>query len=174
MKKIFLPLLFTFSMNAMANNALIKFRHDNPDMVFQMRFNEDNRNFVIDQARQAIKVTQGIDIFDNTIEYPEFPSVTTDITLEDYLDKHMARLVRDSINFKLKQITTTVDIYKLSYKVGQPVFTFKSQSTTEDSIDLTLAFTFRSHLMAQVSPVHGFTDTPHQPPVNAESLGLAQ
>ena len=144
MKKIFLPLLFTFSMNAMANNALIKFRHDNPDMVFQMRFNEDNRNFVIDQARQAIKVTQGIDIFDNTIEYPEFPSVTTDITLEDYLDKHMARLVRDSINFKLKQITTTVDIYKLSYKVGQPVFTFKSQSTSEDSIDLTLAFTFRN------------------------------
>jgi hypothetical protein len=144
MKKIFLPLLFTFSLNSMADNAVIKFRHDNPDMVFQMRFNEDNRNFVIDQARQAIKVTQGIDIFDHTIEYPEFPSVTTDITLEDYLDKHMARLVRDSINFKLKQIITTVDIYKLSYKVGQPVFTLKSQSTSEDSIDLTLAFSFRN------------------------------
>ena len=117
MKKIIIPLLFTFSLSSLANDALIKFRHDNPDMVFQMRFNEDNRNFVIDQTRQAIKVTQGIDIFDNTIEYPEFPSVTTEIKLEDYLDKNMARLVRDSINFKLKQITTTVDIYKLCRKV---------------------------------------------------------
>ena len=144
MKKIIIPLLFTFSLSSVANDALIKFRHDNPDMVFQMRFNEDNRNFVIDQARQAIKLTQGIDIFDNTIEYPEFPSVTTEIKLQDYLDKNMARLVRDSINFKLKQITTTVDIYKLSYKVGQPVFTFKSQTTNEDSIDLTLSFSFRN------------------------------
>ena len=83
MKKIIIPLLFTFSLSSLANDALIKFRHDNPDMVFQMRFNEDNRNFVIDQTRQAIKVTQGIDIFDNTIEYPEFPSVTTEIKLED-------------------------------------------------------------------------------------------
>ncbi len=144
MKKLILPLLLSFSFSAFADNALLRYRYDNPDMLFQMRFDEDNRNYVLNEIRETIKESQGIDIFDTNILYPDFPQITNELNLEEYLDKNIANIIRDSLHFKMKEITTSFDMYKLSYKVGQPTFTFKSKSNNEDSIDLTLDFVFRN------------------------------
>ena len=153
MKKLILPLFFALSTQAYADNSVIRFRQDNPDLVFQMKFNEENRNYVIDQLRESIKQTQGIDIFDHNFENPEVPKITNEILLEEYIDKKLARLIRDTINFKLKEITTSFDIYNLSYKTGRPVFQFKSKSESENNIDLTLSFKFH-HLEVDVESVY--------------------
>jgi len=38
MKKLILPLFLTLSSGAYADNSIIRFRQDNPDLVFQMKF----------------------------------------------------------------------------------------------------------------------------------------
>ncbi len=153
MKKLILPLFFALSSQAFADNSVIRFRQDNPDLVFQMKFNEENRNYVINQLRDSIQETQGIDIFDHNFVNPEVPKITNEILLEEYIDKKLARLIRDTINFKLKEITTSFDIYNLSYKTGQPIFEFKSKSESENNIDLSLSFKFH-HLEVDVESVY--------------------
>jgi hypothetical protein len=153
MKKLLLPLFLALSSGAFADNSIIRFRQDNPDLVFQMKFNEENRNYVLNQLRESIKSTQGIDIFNHNFENPQVPKITNEILLEEYIDKKMARLIRDTINFKLKEITTSFDIYNLSYKTGQPIFQLKSKSETENNIDLSLSFKFH-HLEIDVESVY--------------------
>jgi hypothetical protein len=153
MKKLILPLFFALSSQTFADNSVIRFRQDNPDLVFQMKFNEENRNYVINQLRESIHETQGIDIFDHNFVNPEVPKITNEILLEEYIDKKLARLIRDTINFKLKEITTSFDIYNLSYKTGQPIFEFKSKSESENNIDLSLSFKFH-HLEVDVESVY--------------------
>jgi hypothetical protein len=143
MKKMIISLLSLASITCLADDSLIKFRHDNPDVVFQMRLNEANRNHLVNLTRQTILENQKIDIFNNTIDYSQPIDLGNQLSLEEFLDKKVAKIIRDSLNFSFKQISSSVDIYNLSYQTGQPVFTLNSSTQTEDTIDLDLSFSFR-------------------------------
>ena len=143
MNKLFLTFLTLINLSAHASDSLLKFRQDNPDVIFQMKLNESNRNKLVNIARQSILENQKIDIFNHTLDYSAPVDLGNQLSLEEFLDKKVAKMIRDSLNFSFKQVSSSLDIYNLSYKLGQPVFNLNSSSNNEDFIDLDLSFVFR-------------------------------
>ena len=143
MNKLFLTFLTLINLSAHASDSLLKFRQDNPDVIFQMKLDESNRNNLVNLTRQSILENQKIDIFNHTLDYSSPIELGNQISLEEFLDKKVAKMIRDSLNFSFKQVSSSLDIYKLSYKLGQPVFNLNSSTNNEDFIDLDLSFSFR-------------------------------
>lgn len=136
-----LPLLLCFS--AFSADNFLKFRSDNPDLVFQMKAGEKNRQYIFNQVRESFKLFYDIDFLNEEIDLPLI-ELNEGLVLEDYLDKRLATILKKSLRFSLSQVSTKLDVYKLNYKLGQPIFKLKSSVEADKHIDVVLEFSFRS------------------------------
>jgi hypothetical protein len=143
MKKYICGLSLLLSLSSFGADNLLRFRNDNPDLVFQMRADEKNRQYIFNQLRESFKLSYDIDLLNEEVELPLI-QLNEGLVLEDYLDKRLARILKQSLRFSLNQVSTNLDIYKLNYKLGQPAFKLKSSIEADKYIDILLDFSFRS------------------------------
>lgn len=143
MKNYIYSLSLLLSLSTYASDNLLRFRNDNPDIVLQMKLNEGNRQYLFNQIRESVRLFYDVDLLNEEVELP-LVELNDGLVLEDYLDRKLAAILKKSLRFNLNQVSTNLDVYKLSYKLGQPAFKLRSSLVNDQFIDVVLDFKIRS------------------------------
>jgi len=143
MKNYFFSFALFLSLSVNAADNVLKFRNDNPDIVLQMKVNESNRQYLFNQIKESVRLFHDIDLLNEEIDLPLI-ELNDGLVLEDYLDRRLAAILKKSLRFSLNQVSTNLDVYKLNYKLGQPVFKLKTSVSQDKFIDVILDFKIHS------------------------------
>ena len=143
MKNYIVTSALFLSLAAFGSDNLLKFRGDNPDLVLQMKVDENNRQYLFNQIRESIKLFYNIDLLNERVNLPLI-ELSEGLVLEDYLDRRLAAILKKTLRFSLNQVSTKLDVYNLNYKLGQPVFKLKSSLVEDNQIDVVVDFKFPS------------------------------
>jgi hypothetical protein len=143
MKNYFFSFALLIGLSANAEDNLLKFRKDNPDMVLQMKVNESNRQYLFNQIKESVRLFYDIDLLNEEIDLPLI-ELNDGLVLEDFLDRRLAAILKKSLRFSLNQVSTNLDVYKLNYKLGQPIFKLKTSVSQDQFIDVILDFKIHS------------------------------
>ncbi len=125
----------------LADDHLLRFRQDNPDLVVQLGASPSQAGYLFSRVRDQLIASRGLDPLARPVDLP-LMEIKSGMTLDTYLDARLARMIRDTLRIRLSEIRTTIDAYRLGYRLGQPVLGLKSAQQAGDALDLTLSFRF--------------------------------
>lgn len=122
----------------------IRFRSDQPDVIVQAAVGPTELGIYFDQLREIIREEKGRDLLAGPIRINPV-QFNGGISLEDYMDRKLVRVVQNTLGFSLKQISTSLDVYKMTYRSGVPRLTLISSIEEQDkSLLLTLGIEVRA------------------------------
>ena len=139
-----IPLLMLAPLGIRAEDRVVRLRGGSPDVLVRAAVGTDQLDQAFDLSREILRQWKGKDPLQGPLHLRPLAPIESGISLEDYMDRKLVQVIRDSIGFSLKQISTSLEIYKMSYRAGAPRLFLKSSAQHGQELSLTLGFEIRS------------------------------
>jgi hypothetical protein len=139
--KSFLMILGLFlCVSSYGQDHVLQFRSDQPDFLIQAGMSSSQKAFYFELYRNFIQFSRNRDLLNADLKLNPMDPIQTGLGLEEYIDKKLIKIIKNALKFDLTQITTTIDLYRMSYRVGHPVLSVLSSQDHETYVDLKFGF----------------------------------
>ncbi len=144
MKSWIIAFLILAPLGTRAEDRMVRLRAGSPDVMVRAAVGSDQLGQAFDLSREILRQWNGKDLLQGPLHLKPLAPIESGISLEDYMDRKLVKVIRDAIGFSLKQISTSLEIYKMSYRAGMPRLYLQSSVQNGDELALTVGFEVRS------------------------------
>jgi hypothetical protein len=144
MKSWLMAVLMLVPVCLRAEDRVVSLRAGSPDVMIRAAVGSDQLGQAFDLSREILRQWKGKDLLEGPVHLKPLAPIESGISLEDYMDRKLVKVIRDAIGFSLKQISTSLEIYKMSYRAGIPKLTLQSSVQNGEDLSLTVGFEVRS------------------------------
>jgi hypothetical protein len=130
--------------SAWADDSIARFSGNAPDVLIQAAIGPEQLGRALNETRAFLQDQGRGDPLSGPIRLQPIAMVERGISLEDYMDRKLVRVIQEAIGFSLKQISTSLEVYRMTYRAGVPQLRLKASSVEGDELSLTLGFEVRS------------------------------
>ncbi len=144
MKHWAIAFLLLAPLGVRAEDQVVRFRAGSPDVLVRAAVGPEQLGQAFELSREIVRQYNGKDLLQGPLHLKPLAPVESGISLEDYMDRKLVRVIQDAIGFSLKQISTSLEIYKMSYRAGVPRLSLQSSVQNGQDLMLNIGFEVKS------------------------------